>query len=232
MAAVTDAYATAAEYKARVGQSGSGSDTEIAAILAAVSRLLDQRTERFFTVDASDVVRLYDGSKAVPRTANAEDLGLFSRSVASSSDGTRLYIDDLSASPTSVKVDLNADYDYSDDNETLTEGTHFWCGPANADKGPEPKPYRFLDIVPGNGRLARWPDQLRSVQVTGKFGWPAVPGAIREATIMVTRELFDLEKGGFTLTVQNVDQAVNLAPKAFSIVRDIEERYGRRIPFV
>jgi len=206
--AVDSAYATAQEYRQRVDKSSIMDDALLGALLLAVSRQLDKECERFFTQDASAVIRHFDG------------LG-----------GTRLYVDDV-AELTAVKVDLDADFDYADANETLTLNTHFFIGPDNAALGPEPMPYRYLDIVPSNGVLGRWPEQRRAVQVTAKFGWPAVPGAIKEATVLICRELIDLEKSGFTLNLQNLDQSIQLAPAAFGVMQRIKAEYGRRRLFV
>jgi len=204
--AVDAAYATAAEYRSRAGQSDATDTTLLDALLAAVSRLIERESERFFGIDASVVARLYDGN------------GL-----------TRLYIDDVAtATGLIVKVDLDDDYAFTGADETLTEATHYWIGPANAALGPEVSPYRFLDIVPANGRLSVWPSGLRKVQVTANFGWAAVPPAIKEATILVTRELRELEKSGFTLTLENIDQGINLSPAAFSLIQRIKAEYGRR----
>lgn len=219
--AVTDAYASLDEYKERVTKTSDAADELIEAVLLAVSRHLDLECERFFGQDAAAVARLYDGN-----------------------GGTRLYVADIAtAIDLVVKADLDGDYAFDGDDETLTIGTHFWLGPANADKGPEPKPYRYLDIVPNNGRLsywgrvATWPSyglpsadeayQLRAVEVTAKFGWSAVPGAIREATVMITRELLDLEAAGATQALQNIDAAVRLSPAAFSTIQRIKRDYGR-----
>src|SRR3972149_1663132 len=173
--AVTDAYATEAEYRSRGGQSDATDTTLLDALLGAVSRLIDRESERFFGIDAAVVARLYDGN------------GL-----------TRLYIDDVgTATGLIVKVDLDDDYAFTGADETLTEGTHYWIGPGNAELGSEVSPFRFLDIVPANGRLSVWPSGLRKVQVTAKFGWPAVPAAIKEATGLGTRGLRGLGEAGF-----------------------------------
>ena len=58
-------------------------------------------------------------------------------------------------------------------------------------------------------------------------GLAAVPGAIREATIMMAREIRDLELAGMTLDLQNMDQVQQLAPNAFSIVQRIKTHYGK-----
>jgi len=208
--AVSDAYATAAEFRGRTGKDDTGEDATILSQLQAVSRLIDRECERFFGIDAAVVARLYDGN------------GL-----------TRLYIDDVATvTGLIVKVDLDGDYAFTGATETLTKDTHYWIGPANAALGSEVSTYRFLDIVPTNGRLSVWPSGLRKVQVTASFGWAAVPPAIKEATIMVTRELRDLERAGFTLTLENIDQGVNLSPAAFSLIQRIKAEYGRKRLFV
>lgn len=208
--AIDSAYATAVEYRLRAGQSDATDTTLLDALLKAVSRLIDRECERFFGIDAAVVVRLYDGN------------GL-----------TRLYIDDVATvTGLVIKVDLDGDYAFVGADETLTKDTHYWIGPANAALGSEVSAYRFLDIVPANGRLSVWPEGLRKVQVTASFGWAAVPAAIKEATVLVTREMRDLEKAGFTLSLENIDQGINLSPVAFSLIQRIKAEYGRRKLFV
>ena len=209
MAAVTDAYATAAEYRGRVDKSSTVDDALLGALLLAVSRQLDKECERFFTQDATAVTRdPYDGN------------GL-----------ARVWLPDDIATATGLIVTADLDGDYSFADETaLTLDTDFWLGPPSADKGPEPRPWQFLEVHPDSTRLSVWPKQRRAIKVTAKFGWPAVPGAIKEATVLICRELIDLEKSGFTLILQNLDQAINLSPTAFGIMQRIKREYGRRMP--
>lgn len=141
----------------------------------------------------------------------------------------RIYVDDIAdLAGLIVKVDLDEDYLFTGANETLTLNTHFWVGPYNVGLGSELLPYTFLELLPNNGRLDEWPQRLRSLQVTAKFGWPAIPGAIKDATVLVTREIRDLEQSGMTLALESIDQAVNLAPRAFSIIQRIKREYGRQ----
>jgi len=208
--AVTEAYASAPEYRGRTTKTDTGDDETIVEQLVAVSRLIDRECERFFGIDAAVVMRLYDGN------------GL-----------TRLYIDDVATvTGLIVKADLDDDFAFVGADETLTKDTHYWIGPANAALGPEVSPYRFLDIVPANARLNVWPEGPRKVQVTAAFGWPSVPPAIKEATILVTRELRDLEESGFTLSLQSIDTGINLSPVAFSVIQRVKAEYGRRRLFV
>jgi hypothetical protein len=209
MGDVTDPYVTLPEYKAWVGKTGTGDDTELAAQVVAASRFIDKECDRFFTKDAAAVVRLFDGN------------GL-----------TRLYIDDLaSLTGLVVKVDLDGDFDFTDSGETLTIGTDFWAGPANAALGPEPRPYTFLDIVPYNARLTVWPEQLRSIQVTAVFGWPSVPAAIKEATVDLVRKLRDIQQAGAAEALQNIDMAMQMAGRQSFIFQDMRRQYRRGVPF-
>jgi hypothetical protein len=128
-------------------------------------------------------------------------------------------------------VDLDADFGFTGTSETLTIGTHFWAGPANALLGPEPAPYTYLDIVSGNGRLDVWPEQPRSVQVTAVFGWPAVPAAIKEATVDLVRKLRDIQGAGAAEALQNIDVGLQMAGRQSFIFQDMRRQYRRGVPF-
>jgi len=210
MGDVTDPYVTLPEYKARVNMTGTADDEEMKAQLEAASNFIFHECgDRFFSKDAAAVVRLFDGN------------GL-----------TRLYVDDIaSLTGLIVKVDLDADFDFIDTGETLTIGTHFWAGPANAALGPEARPYTFLDIVPWNGRLDVWPAVPRSVQVTAVFGWPAVPAAIKEATVDLVRKLRDIQQAGASEALQNIDMAMQMAGRQSFIFQDMRRQYRRGVPF-
>jgi hypothetical protein len=208
--AVDDAYISAEDFRARISKTIVADDDMLDELLAGVSRLIDRECGRFFNQDAEAVVRHYDGNGQA-----------------------RLYIDDVAtATDLVVKVDLDGDHEFDGADETLTVGTHFWLGPANAALGSEAGPYRYLELVPNNGRLSVWPERPRAAQVTAIFGWPAVPGAIVEATVMIAREIADLEQAGMTAALQNIDTAVNLSPTAFSIVQRIKREYGLAWLFV
>jgi len=210
VAAITDAYATAEEYRARVDQSDATGDDILLTQLAAVTQYLKNRLGRFFTRDAAVVVRTFDGNGQ-----------------------RRLYVPDIAtATGLIVKVDLDGDFDFDNPDETLTLGTHFWVGPANADKGPEVWPFEYLEIVPYNARLGAWPEQARAVQVTASFGWPAVPGAIKEATISVTRQLRDILGAGATMTLESIDAAIPQASSSLALILDMERQYAKQTWFV
>jgi len=207
-ASISDPYATAAEYRDRVDKTDTGDDATILAQLTTVSRFLDLRLRRFFTQDAAVVVRTFDG--------NGEALLWLPADIAT-------------VTGLVVKVDLNEDYLFTGATETLTINTHFWVGPADVDKGPEPRPYECLEVVPNNGLFDVWPEQQRAVQVTAKFGWPAIPGGIKERTIDLTRQLRDVQEAGAAMTLQNIEAAIPLSPQLRLLLWDIERQYAKPI---
>lgn len=205
--AVTDAYATAAEYRARVGKADTADDSTISAQLAAISRFLDWKTGRHFTQDAAVTTRLYDGSGQAY---------------------LRLEDDIASLTGLVVKADLDGDYDFDEADETLALNTHYWIDSQRATFGSEAMPWGRLQLIPSSGRLNVWPDQRNAVQVTAIFGWPAVPAAIKEATVALTRQLRDLQHSGMTLTLENLDAQVRVSPQASRLVDDLVRAYRRR----
>lgn len=206
--ALGDAYASAAEARARWNKADVGDDTTIDAQLKAVSHYIDQRCRRRdgFNQSASVEARIFNGNGR-----------------------QRLWLDDDIATTTGliVKADLNGDYDYADSNETLNINTHFWPGPWNAAVGSDPKPYEWLELVPSNSVVTVWPNQLRAVEVTAKFGWPEVPEAIKELTIALTRYLRDIHESGVTFTIQAIDNVVSESREMSFYLRNIERMYAR-----
>jgi hypothetical protein len=204
--ALDSPYATAKEFRAAVGADDEKDDAAITALLKAVSRLLDRRCRRFFSKNVAAVARIFHG--------NGREL-------------LWLPIDIATTAGLIVKVDLNGDYDVADSGETLALNTDYWLGPENAELEPEAQPFESIEVNPSSALLSCWPDQRRAIEVTAVFGWPARPGAVREATILIARELLDLEKAGMTLQLQQIDQQVNLSPAAFSQVQRIQHDYAR-----
>lgn len=206
--ALNDPYATPQEYRQRVGAADEKNDAALRPVLAGVSRLVEgpEGCRRFFTKDASAVVRIFHGN---------------GRGVL------WLPADIATTAGLIVKVDQNGDYDFGDADETLALNTDYWVGPENAELEPEPRPFEYLEVNPSSSLISCWPDQRRSVQVTAVFGWPAVPGAVREATILITRELLDLEKSGMTLELQALDQQIHMAPQGFARLQMLQRSYAR-----
>lgn len=196
--AITDAYATAAEYRGVVGKTDTAQDAAILTDLTAISRYLEKKLGRFFGKDAAAVARVY----VVPAA------------------GSRLWVDDLAEAPTTVKLDDTGDNTFA----TTLETTDFELWPLNADKGPEPRPHTRIDLAPWGSRFCFYPGER--VQVTAKFGWPSVPAAIKSATIQLTA-ILRLESPRATRRISELEETIEASPDAQSIVKYLLDGFKR-----
>lgn len=191
-------YATAAEYRAVVGRTDTGQDTQIDTDLTAVSRLLDRRLGRFFGKDQADVARIY----------------------APAEPSAYLWIDDLSTAPTSLKLDGDNDGAF----ETTLASSDYEMLPLNAALDPEARPYTRIGMTPW-GNYGSFTAGVR-VQVTGKFGWPTVPSLIKAATIQLCA-IYRLETPRATRRIPELGEAIEASPDAQNIIKQLTDQYWR-----
>lgn len=196
--AIGDAYNTASVYRTMIGKTDSGQDADILIDLKAISRYLEGKLGRFFNKDAADVARAY----VAPATASS------------------IWIDDLSAAPTSIKIDDDQDGVY----ETALAATDYELWPLNADKGSEPRPFMKICLTPWGTRSAFYEGDR--IEITGKFGWPAVPDAIQRATIQLTA-ILRLESPRATQRIPELSEAIEASPEAQKIVYALIDNYKR-----
>lgn len=216
---IGDAYATAAEYRAVVQKTDTGQDAEIAQDLLAVSRYLERRLGRFFNKDTTAQERIYvappAGRALRPDWAETENpwrYGGLSRV---------LYIDDLAQAPEAVSLDLDRDGVY----ETALAASDYELLPRNAPLGPEAAPYTAIELAPW-GRFGGWPPGVR-VKVRGIWGWPAVPAAIKRATIHLTALLrLETPRASRQMTA-GLETALETSREAQSIVDELYRHYAR-----
>src|SRR5690606_32093888 len=90
-----------------------------------------------------------------------------------------LEVDEIADSDVTVRVDEDRD---GVCETTLSVG-QCELGPANADKGPEPEPWRELWLPTWATYRGVWPRGCR-IEVEARYGWPAVPAAIKDACIV------------------------------------------------
>jgi hypothetical protein len=110
---------------------------------------------------------------------------------------------------------------------TWTVNTDYVLEPLNA--AADGKPYEEIRVHPaGSLRFPCWP---RSVAVTGKFGWPAVPAQVHEATTIVATKLLKRAReapfGVVGLGIDNV--AVRIArtdPDVTWLLEPLERGHG------
>lgn len=199
--ALADAYATFDEYRAHTGLRSDGDQDTYEALLVTASRMIERWTERVFNQSAAGVARYFDGN------GRAE-----------------MYIDDL-ATLTAVDLDTTGDGSYA----VSVDPAAVLLRPRNAAELGEP--YTSVELVPARGApLSAWPSRPAAVRITGTWGYAAVPGAIRDATILIARQLRDLQQSGLTLTVEVADQQLQVRPGSFSLIAALREQYSRRLP--
>ncbi|HEY7824916.1 MAG TPA: head-tail connector protein [Acidimicrobiia bacterium] len=153
-------YATLDQVKAALRITDEIDDDLLTTALEAGSRWVDGWCDRSFTVAAS-------GTAVYIPTGRMDDL----------------LTDDLS-SITSIAIDEDLDESFS---TTLRE-IDYQPLPANATAGGRTVPFtRIRPIEEGY-----WPTSggRATVRVIGQFGWPAIPAAVREATILQTSRLY------------------------------------------
>ena len=154
-------YASSSELKATLSLSNETfADDDIALALTAASRAVDSVCDRRFWADANaNQIRYY--------TPQAAD---------------RVWVDDV-VTLTEVAVDTGGDGTFS---ETWTANTDYIAEPLNA--AADGWPWTSLHVHPRSSRYlpTYYP---RSVRVTGKFGWSAVPEPVEQATKIVAAKL-------------------------------------------
>lgn len=128
--------------------------------LATAHKTIDGACGRRFWADSSDQTRRY-----------------------SSLSGDYIRIDDLHTL-TSLKSDDGGDGTFEN---TWTENTDFNLEPLNA--AADGKPWTAVRKHPA-GSYSFSTSYPRTVELTGRFGWPSVPDPIREATLILASKLF------------------------------------------
>ena len=157
----TLAYVELEEFKSTAELSGTSfSDTDIRLALIAASRGIDEAFGRRFYPDADAAQVRYYSPHSVRWLA----------------------IDDL-ITLTSLATDQGGNGNFSD---TWTVNTDFVLEPLNA--AADGIPFQSVKANPRSSLYfpTAYP---RSVKVTGKFGWAAVPAGVKEATTLVAARL-------------------------------------------
>jgi hypothetical protein len=165
--AIVNGYCTLAELKhtnrLNINDSDSVSDEMLEGVIEAVSRLIDDKCNRRFWSDSSDVIRYY--------TAIGSDY---------------LFVDDI-ASPSSdvgIQIDTNGDGTFDD----TFASTDFVLSPYTAET--DGVPYQKIEVSSSGQYL--FPAKVKKgVKVTAKWGWPtAVPNPIKQACLLQSERLF------------------------------------------
>jgi hypothetical protein len=207
--AITDAYVTPQDYIAVKGTGGDGDAVRLDADLSAVSRFLERKLGDFWNRDAAAVARVY-----VPGTDGSGHALDYLR-VASIGD------------PAGVTIKVDTDRDGSFADETAWDAGDFVLrrdGDLNYALGPEAKPANEIWIPDWSTQTHYWQPGY-GVEVTTKWGWPAVPAAITQAVIELTA-ILQVRSPRATNRYNDMDNVITMTREGRSIVAELMSVYG------
>lgn len=166
---LTNAYTDLTTIKSYLGITVSTYDTQLTLAVNAASRSIDDFCQRRFWLDTN----------AVARTFTPQSL-------------TRIDFDDDIGDSASViiKVDAAGDGTF----ETTWAATDYQLLPVNAAYAfPEAEPWTGIRAVGTKTfpwLVNTWLTRLDRVQITAKWGWPAVPDSVTQACLIKAARLF------------------------------------------
>jgi hypothetical protein len=168
------AYTNTSAVKAALGISDSSSDTIIDACVLVADEQINGHCDRDFTAA---------GSPATTRLFRPQD-------------ECTVWVDDIgSTTDLVVKVgDDNGNYDI-----TLTINSDFRLAPYNAATKSPSWPYYKLESL---GYVFPYWHRNPAIQVTARFGWPAVPDAVAKAALILAIDQFKLNSTAFGVAGQ------------------------------
>ena len=215
--AITDAYADNGDYKAIFSGLSGDHDTELDEQLLFVSRWVDRDLgykETGFNRDDAVIARIYYPPGFYSGDPEAENPWLGSRATRD------LAVDPISTA-TGLVIRIDEDQDGVFTDETVLAATDYELRPLNADKGPEPRPWDTIRLTRWGTRSA-WPNGS-AVQVTARFGFPAVPPAIRQLTI----QLLGIWRADSALATDQISQGFDSVIGASDIAQGLLEKVRR-----
>jgi hypothetical protein len=170
---IQNLYCTVEELKSRLVIPDTSDDFEITLAVQAACRNIDEICGRYFWQGTD--TRTY-----LPGAIYGQEL------------------DDI-VSVTSFKVDRDGDGVYE---ETWVQGADYQLtvspGQYNQSAKGEKWPYTGFNIIGPKWVPFTWPwSHLDRIQVTGVFGWPAVPATVKQAALISAADIFRLKDAPF-----------------------------------
>lgn len=171
-------YCTPQALKSRLGISDSIDDYEIHAACFSASRAIENYCERTFWRSPTGTARSFEPQcQYLLKLPESNDL----------------------VSVSALKTDASGDGTYettwaSSDYQLLCSD-----GTPNVDAAPEPRPYTRVKAVGTRLFPTLYPTVSRDdlIQITGVWGWPAVPWGIRQAALILAEETVKLKDAPF-----------------------------------
>jgi hypothetical protein len=199
-----NAYVELEEVKSSKQLTGTSfADGDLKTAIVSASRFIDKMTGQFFYLGPPGEVRRYS-----PRRWSCH----------------RIRIDPLVAL-VSLKTDPTGNNAFGD---TWAVDTDFVLEPLNA--ALEDRPYDEIHVLSTGGFAIGFPPYRRSIQVTGQFGWLAVPAGVAQATnIIATRALKMAREAPWGVAALGPDgTAIRIAAQD-PIVRSLLKPYDNRV---
>jgi hypothetical protein len=169
-------YATVPALKSRLGipDSDTTDDLELHGACFAASRSIEQYCERTFWRTSSDTARTFE-----PR-------GLYELKLPEFCDLVSV-------------TTLAADTDGDGTADVTWASTDYQLYPVNPAAAPEQRPYTKVKAVGRYTFPLLYPTLVHTdlVHITGVWGWPSVPWAIRQAALILASEMFKLKDAPF-----------------------------------
>jgi len=207
--ALTDAYASVAQYRAVAGNTDRGAEDAIRRDLRAVARMLDRRLRRHFNREATATEHRYIAPMLDAREP----------------EQAILFVDDI-ASTAGLVIKIDTDNDGVVSDEDALAATDYQLFPLNAATGPEPAPWTSIRLTP-SGDYAKFPRGVL-VSVTAIHGWPtATPPALTSANIELTRILRLEGPRGLNTANAGLEQIEALTVEARRIVSELVRDYQK-----
>ena len=196
---MADSYATTADLAARLGmdEATAAADAALVNAIAAASRAIDGQCGR---------------------SPGAFGISTSATRYFTPDESYCLTIDDL-VTLTTLTSDADGDRVY----EVTWATTDYDLEPFNAAQTGEP--YTKLVVTPA-GRYG-FPTVRKGVAITGLWGWPSVPAAITEATIILTHRLYKRKDTPFGIAGTNELGMVTMMPKTDADVVGLIAPYRR-----
>lgn len=199
---IVNGYATLPDLAAELGIQDADDDTRLDAAINAASRQIDAHTGRRFWQDATVKIREYHAD-----------------------DYYYAEVDDISTTTgLVVKIDTGDDGTFA---TTLTETTDFILHPLNAADETPVWPYDRIVLTDTHVfpvKTSRRP----GLQVTARFGWPAVPDEVRQACLIQAKNLYKATSGTFSgFQLSNEAGIVMRTPGLDAVALALLERFRK-----
>lgn len=187
-------YANAADLTGRFPELASIEAVELESLLDFACDWVDVYCQRRFDLEATATTRVYETCDRYVVDLGAFEIGTTADVVVSTDDGSGTYATILAASAYRLE-------------------------PVNAPHRSPARPYTRVRRLHGSWPYAYTPRQIQErIQIEARYGWPAVPDAVREACLVIANEEVENPSGvrsesidGYSVTRRSVAQSADSA---------------------